>query len=75
MNTGQFIGSLLDAGFWIFFGVFVQFFAPRYIQKRVEQGKEPPEKAERFKRNGRWVGWLLIAFGVIKLVGVFLGHS
>jgi len=75
MNTGQFIGALIDAGIWIAFGVFIQFFAPRYIQRRIELGKEPPEKAERFKRNGRWFGWLLIAFGVIKFVALFLEHT
>jgi hypothetical protein len=75
MNKGQFIGALVDAGFWVAFGVFVQFYAPKYIQKRIEQGKETPDKAARFKKNGKWIGWLLIAFGVIKLVGVFLGQT
>jgi 4-hydroxybenzoate polyprenyltransferase len=75
MNKGQFIGSLIDAGFWIAAGVFVQFFLARHIQKRIEQGKETPDKAERIKKNGKWIGWLLILLGVVKLTGVFLGHS
>lgn len=75
MNIGGFIGSLIDAGIWIALGIWVQFYAARYIQKRIEQGKEPPEKAERFKRNGKWFGWLLILLGIVKLVGVFLGHG
>ncbi|HSY17921.1 MAG TPA: hypothetical protein VK815_06275 [Candidatus Acidoferrales bacterium] len=75
MNKGQFIGSLLDAGFWIAFGVFVQFYLAKHIAKRIEQGKERPEMAEKIKKNGRWFGWLLMALGVIKLVGVFLGSS
>jgi hypothetical protein len=75
MNKGQFIGSLLDAGFWIALGVFVQFFLARHVKKRIKLGKEKPEMAEKIKKNGRWFGWLLMAFGVIKLVGVFLGWS
>jgi hypothetical protein len=73
MNKGQFIGSLLDAGFWIVLGVFVQFFLARRDKKRIELGKEKPEAAEKIKKNGRWFGWLLMAFGVIKLTMVFLG--
>lgn len=75
ISTGQFIGSLLDAGFWIAAGVFIQFFLARYIQKRIELGKEKPEMAERIKRNGKWAGWLLILLGVVKGVGAFLGHA
>ena len=47
----------------------------RHIQKRIEQGNETPDKAERIKKNGKWIGWLLILLGVVKLIGVFLGHS
>ena len=75
MTKAQLIGALIDAGFWIAAGIFIQFFLPKYIQKRIEQGKETPDKAERIKKNGRWIGWLLIAFGLIKLVGGFLGRS
>jgi hypothetical protein len=74
MNKGQFIGSLVDAGIWIAAGIFIQFFLGKYVQKRIEQGKEKPETAERIKKNGKWIGWLLMAFGAIKLIGVFLGH-
>ena len=72
MNEGQFIGSLLDAGFWIALGVFFQFFLTGYVAKRIELKKEKPEMAETIKKNGRWFGWLLMALGVIKLVRVFL---
>jgi hypothetical protein len=75
MNKGQFIGSLLDAGFWIAAGVFIQFFLAGYIKKRIAQGKETPDKAKRIKKNGKLIGWLLILLGIIKLVGVFLGYS
>ncbi len=68
MNKGQFIGALIDAGFWIALGVFIQFFLPGYIQKRIAQGKEKREMAEKIKKNGRWAGWLFILLGV----GMFL---
>jgi hypothetical protein len=72
MNRGQFIGSLLDAGFWIGAGVFVQFFLAGYVQGRIKQGKEKPEMAEKIKKNGRWAGWLLMLLGVVKFVEALL---
>jgi hypothetical protein len=70
MNKGQLIGSLVDASFWIAAGVFIQFYLARYMQKRIEAGKEKPEAAERIKKNGKWAGWLLMALGVTKIVSI-----
>ncbi len=64
MSKGQFIGALIDGGFWIALGAFIQFFLPGYVQKRIAQGKEKPEMAEKIKRNGRWAGWLFMLLGV-----------
>jgi hypothetical protein len=37
MTKAQLIGGLIDAGIWIAAGIFIQFFLPKNIQKRIEQ--------------------------------------
>ena len=67
-NLGQLIGSVVDAAIWVAFGFYLQFYAARQAQTRVEQGTAIFEEMARFKRKGKWLGWLLIALGVAKLI-------
>lgn len=53
MSTGRLVGALIDGGFWIAVGVFIQFFLPGYIKKRIVQGKEKPDMTEKIKKNGK----------------------
>ena len=72
MDKVQLIGALIEAGCFVAFGVFIQFFLAGYVKKRIAQGKEKPEMAERIKKNGRWAGWFWMLFGVLLfLVRVF----
>ena len=68
MSIGRIIGALIDGGIIIAFGIYIQFFLPRHIQKRIAQGKEKPEMAEKIKKNGKWAGWFFILLGVFWIV-------
>jgi hypothetical protein len=75
MGSGVFIGSLVDAGIWIFFGVYLQFFAAKFVEMRIQQGKLRPEKRARLIRSGRWLGGIFILLGLIQLAEAWVHHQ
>jgi hypothetical protein len=68
MSIGRIIGALIDGGIFIASGMYIQFFLSGHIQKRIAQGKEKPEMAEKIKKNGKWAGWLFMLLGVFWIV-------